>query len=146
VPDLDWIKKGLLGDSAVFLNIGWYEHPDQIDSYRRIGGHWVTLVGFGIDENGKPDPDILIVHDPASKAGSTPVNEFVRVERIPEGRLSGVNGIHKAAGFLKVVRGMRIDGKADCAILDGVVVLEMQSAKPESSRRNTLSEMAKHHG
>jgi hypothetical protein len=144
VPELSWIKKGLLGDSAVFLNIGWYEHPDQINSYRRIGGHWVTLVGFGFDETGKTDPDILIVHDPASKTGNA--NEFVRFERISEGRLSGVNGTHNAAGFLKIVRGIRIDSKADCAILDGVIVLEMQKAKPESSRRNTLSEMAKLHG
>jgi len=128
VPELGWIKNGLIGNSAVWLNIGWYEYNPSTDKYRRIGGHWVTLVGFGVGQNGKEDPNILIVHDPAPRAGQKPSHEFVRVERISSGELTGKNsGLPRSAvGYYKLTDGMHMRKNADFAILDGVVVLQMQ--------------------
>jgi hypothetical protein len=68
VPDLKWIKEGLLGNSGVWLNLGWYKFDPKEKTYTRVGGHWVTLVGYGIDENAMPAPNVLIVHDPAVRA------------------------------------------------------------------------------
>lgn len=74
-PELDWIKDGLLGDSAVWLNLGWYKKDEKTGEFLRTGGHWVTLVGYGQDDKGRKDPMSLLIHDPATrtapKAGET---------------------------------------------------------------------------
>ena len=127
VPDLKWIKEGIEGDAGVWLNVGWYRYNERTDQYRRIGGHWVTLVGYGMDEKGKNDPDVLIIHDPASRAGRFFAHEYVRVEEIESGELMGKKfGLPRSAvGYYKLKGGMHIKRKADYGILDGVVVLKM---------------------
>jgi hypothetical protein len=128
VPNLDWIKEGLHGSSAVWLNCGWYKYHIKTKEYERIGGHWVTLVGYGVDENGKKNPNILIVHDPASRAGKEPAHEDVVVRRIKNGLLTGDKaGLpQNAKGYYKLGGGMHIKKSADVAILDGAVVLKLK--------------------
>ena len=125
-PNLDWIKSGLLpGDSAVWLNLGWYRHDRKTDRYERLGGHWITLVGFGADKNGKEDPNSLVVHDPA-KLGQSGRNEYIRVEKIAAGQIHGASGVFvNAAGFHKIADGLNLRNESDVAILDGAVVLQM---------------------
>lgn len=53
---LRWLHEGLNRTSAVWLNLGWYEQRLP-GVYRRLGGHWVTLVGI---RDGR-----LVLHDPA---------------------------------------------------------------------------------
>lgn len=67
IPDIGWIKEGLVGDTAVWLNIGWYAYDPMTETYERTGGHWVTLVGYGMDRKRQENPDILIIHDPATR-------------------------------------------------------------------------------
>lgn len=66
VPELDWMKAGLLDDGAVWLNLGWYKLDPETGAYTRTGGHWVTLAGYGQAPDGKKDPLFLVVHDPAT--------------------------------------------------------------------------------
>ena len=45
-PDLDSIRETIKdAQSAVWLNVGWYRYDDESGDYKRIGGHWVTVVG-----------------------------------------------------------------------------------------------------
>lgn len=127
----DWIKRGLSGRGAVWLHVGWYDHDASDDEYRRLYGHWVTLVGHGVREDGTPDASVLILHDPSPRAGVEPSNEFVLVEPIASGRLRGRNrGLPRAAkGYLKMTGGMHVRADADVGILDGVVVLELDPAE-----------------
>lgn len=140
VPELDWIKKGIQGDSAVLLNAGWYKFNPRTGEYARIGGHWVTLAGFGVDEKGKEDPAILIVHDPAPRCGKGP-NEYVRMELISSGRLTGKQtGLPRSAkGYYKMAGGMHVKSTADFAILDGVVVLKMKEKAAKTGGKNVNS-------
>ncbi|MBN2138546.1 MAG: hypothetical protein JW720_12130 [Sedimentisphaerales bacterium] len=126
VPELDWIKRGIVGDSGVWLNVGWYKYDSSSGEYARVGGHWVTLVGYGVDEKGRGNSDILIVHDPAPRCGKEP-HEYVRMELIGDGRLTGkYSGLPRPAkGYYKMAGGMHVKKTADFAILDGVVVLRM---------------------
>ncbi|MFP4477414.1 MAG: hypothetical protein ACLFOY_17760 [Desulfatibacillaceae bacterium] len=127
VPVLDWIKDGMIGVSAVWLNVGWYKYDGLKDEYRRIGGHWVTLVGYGADYMGREDPDLLIVHNPASRGSGIVSHEYVRVEHMDSGRMivdrdgDGMDayGYHILSGDIP------IRSRADCAILDGAIVLRM---------------------
>lgn len=128
-PRLGWIKKILSAErSAVWLNVGWYcETPDK-GPHKRIGGHWVTAVGYGIDEKGRPDPDYLIIHDPAPRAGP-PAPEFVKLSRIKGGVLTGVykNLPRPAAGFYLMKGGMHLKPEAHHAVLDGAVGLVLRA-------------------
>jgi C-terminal processing protease CtpA/Prc len=130
LPQLDWIKQGILGNGTVLMNVGWYKYNANEDKYTRIAGHWVTLVGYGKDEKGKADPNILIIHDPSPRAGKKFSNEFVLVSKIHNGKLIGnwVGLPRNADGYYKLTEGMHIKQGADYAILDGAVVLKLKES------------------
>lgn len=115
VPDMGWIKKGIEGKGSVWLNIAWYTYDTSKDEYKRTGGHWVTLVGYGYNGNS----DYLVIHDPIT--GYT--NHYVLPEKITSGTLTGdyKNLPLSAIGYYIMNNRMRI--KADYGILDGAVVL-----------------------
>ena len=119
IPKISWMEKGISRESAVWLNVGWYRFNKAENEYRRIGGHWVTLVGV---EN-----NILIIHDPALMAGNTFSNEFVQISKIYDGTLSGDKaGLPTPAkGYFILGKGMHIRPKADVAILDGAIVFRL---------------------
>lgn len=136
IPRLNWIKQGIIGNGSVWLNVGWYQYNVSRNEYKRIAGHWVTLVGYGKDENGKLNPNILILHDPSPRAGEAFNNEYAIVSRIRSGRLLGewVGLPRSAAGYYKLGGGMHIKKGANFAILDGAVVLMI---KPTKATYNT---------
>lgn len=116
--------------TIVVINNGWYTYDSSSKEYTRVGGHWVTLVGCGFNEYGEEDGSILIIHDPAPRAGKEFANEFVRVAPIPSGReltgtYSGLGDGISASGYYLMEGGMHIKSIADVAILDGAVILEM---------------------
>ncbi len=115
VPDIHWITDGISKDSAVWLNVGWYQYDRQNNVYHRVGGHWVTLVGY--------DSSVLIIHDPAPRAGLSFANEYVHTSRIESGTLAGrLPGLPRPArGYLLMGKGMHIKNIADVAIVDGAV-------------------------
>lgn len=118
-PDVTRLKSTVSNRSAAWLNVGWYRYDKKRNEYRRLGGHWVTLVGS--------DTDHLVLHDPAPRAGKSFSNEFVEFRIIEDGRLVGnkVGLPVQAKGFLILEKGFHIKKGADYAILDGVVFLEL---------------------
>lgn len=121
VPDLPFIKRGVGARAAAWLNVGWYRVNRTTEEYERVGGHWVTLVGY--DLNNK----LLILNDPAPRAGHGPSSERVLFHTLTEGRLVGKKaGLPTSArGYLQLGSGMHLSRRADTAIVDGVVVLEL---------------------
>ncbi|MEO0924657.1 MAG: hypothetical protein AAFY63_02155 [Cyanobacteria bacterium J06643_13] len=119
VPRLDWIKNGISDKSSVWLNVGWYQYDSLSDRYKRIGGHWVTVVGH--------KRDTLIIHDPSPRAGQTFSNEHVAVNKLSSGTLTGKKtGLPiSAEGFFSLGKGMHLKSNADYAIIDGAVILEI---------------------
>jgi hypothetical protein len=115
VPDFRWITDGVGKNSAVWLNVGWYQYDWRHNIYHRVGGHWVTLVGY--------NPGVLIIHDPAPRAGQSFANEYVHTSKIEGGILAGrLSGLPRPArGYLLLGRGMHVKSIADVAIVDGAV-------------------------
>ena len=129
IPDLDWIEDGLYGHSAVWLNIGWYKYESRDDRYKRLGGHWVTVVGFGVDENGRANPNMLVIHDPGAEDQGGSKHEYVKIVRIASGTLAEPgSGSIGATGFMKLFGGALPNGRKAFGIVDGAVVLEMQAS------------------
>ena len=120
VPDLKWLQQGISAESSVWLNIGWYKRaPNHVDLIR-TGGHWVTLVGY-------QGNNTLILHDPSPRAGKSFANEYVRIEELKSGKLTGKKqGLPiDAKGFLALKEGMHMKKKADYAIIDGAIQLRL---------------------
>ena len=64
------IEKSYIVETEVFQNMQFgYRTEEAGTTYRKIGTHWATFVGYGQDESGRNDPNVLIVHDPAPRAG-----------------------------------------------------------------------------
>jgi len=136
IPNINAIKKGIIGDGAVWLFVGFYQFDEQKDEYQTISHHYVTLVGYGVDEYGKENPNVLIVHDPAPRSGPGVSHDYVHIEEIEHGRIT-VDPNTRAAlaysqlpvdasGYYKLGDGLAYNDKADVAILDGVIILEMK--------------------
>jgi len=140
IPQIRWLQAAIQGTSAVWLNLGWYKYSPDRDEYERFAGHWVTMVGYGVDSNGKPDDSIIIIHDPAPRAGPAGKANYVSLQPIASGRLVGkTKGLPRPAkGLYKMTGGMRIKRGADCAILDLGVALRLpqspQVSKPSEGR------------
>jgi C-terminal processing protease CtpA/Prc len=128
IPRLSWTKHGILDSGAVWLNVGWYKYDSSKDEYIRIAGHWVTLVGYGKDENGKLNQNCLILHDPSPRAGKSFSNEYAIVNKIRTGTLTGkwIGLPRNAAGYYKLAGGMHIKNQADVAIIDGAIMLKLR--------------------
>lgn len=138
VPNLEWIKQGIRGNSSAWLNYGKYTYDAVSDEYTRTGGHWVTLVGYGYDSS-LANPTYLVIHDPAWGDGSSITNLYLLLEEIDSGTLVGnYTGLPRSAiGFCRVTTSTYVGANnadldmhiasenADFRILDGVVVMEM---------------------
>lgn len=61
------VKEGLVGNGIVLIGWGVYE-PVPEDStnerFQKIGTYWGTVAGYGVNEHGNTNPDVLIVHSP----------------------------------------------------------------------------------
>ena len=127
VPQLAWMKKALLGNSGVWLNVGWYTHDESTGDYERVSGHWVTLVGYRVELRKTGEVTVLVLHDPSPRAGTTFANEYALAGRLTSGKLTGTQtGLPRsAAGYFTLTEDMHVSSRADVAILDGVVVLEL---------------------
>jgi len=124
-PGLEWIQQGVEKENRVaFLNIGWYKHNGE--DLQRVGGHWVTLVGYGHDGS-VLDADRLIIHDPAGGNANRFSNDYALIQPLTAGQLTGsyTNLPINAAGYLEIKSGMRINDIGDTGVIDGVVRLEI---------------------
>jgi hypothetical protein len=127
-PELDWIKSVLANDhTGVWWNVGWYRSGKEPGTYERIGGHWLTLVGYREKKQKPNDPGVFMLHDPAPRAGKSSARENILLKRIDAGSLVGKNrGLPQGAvGYHLVGGGMHIKENADYAILDCVIAMEL---------------------
>ena len=118
-PNIEKIKSFTTEKSVAWVNVGWYKYNSNKNEYKRIGGHWVSLVGSTDNQ--------LVFHDPAPRAGNKFSNEYVNYSKISSGRLTGKKyGLPIAAkGYIKLNNGMHKKKSADAAIIDGVVYLSL---------------------
>lgn len=118
--DPAWLREGAAGDSNAVVNVGWYRYDAQEDLYRRVSGHYMTLVGY------RPGGDdfTYLIQDPAARSGPGKVTHEARLVPIRSGRLARWEsyGQREAAGHFRV-EGIVVKSTADLAILDGAMRL-----------------------
>jgi hypothetical protein len=159
LPTLDWIKQAVANPhGAAWVNVGWYVRGDNEGEWRREGGHWLAVVGYGVDANGQEDPSVLLVDNPAIPtdqlapadtqtprhrlADGTPLptndeiaQDVMTTVQVSEGRLINKEGrAHDADGLYGVLGpGVSRPGRYDGAFIDGALVMVIGSA--EAGRR-----------
>lgn len=119
-PQIRFIKHHVGRKRAAWINIGWYRKEGR--NYRRVGGHWVTLVGHS-----KTEAHSFYLNDPSPRSGMSPNTNKVLVAPIRSGKMIGKKtGLPVVAnGYFQITSGLNLPGKADVAIIDGVVGLEL---------------------
>lgn len=119
-PSMEAIRDAMRDpQSTAWLNVGWYVWDEDEDEYRRIGGHWVTVVGVAGDD--------LLIHDPSPSAGSGFRTQRITLEELSSGTLTGdqTNLPRDARGHFEIGGQMAIPQGKSC-ILDGVVILTLE--------------------
>lgn len=129
VPSLTWIKEGIRGNRCEWINIGWYKIDPVTKRMERQEGHWVTLVGYGVDLSGVAEPNTLIVRDPSPVLSQDPRKIFITVEPLIDGKLIGPHdGLPRDAKnylFIKSM-GTGVDSSGNRkGIIDGAIVLDL---------------------
>jgi hypothetical protein len=126
-PELSWVKEGISNPrGAVWLNIGWYVRGDSANEWRRVGGHWVTLVGYASESQ-------MLIHNPATRGNgenaNNPAGDAIHLTAVPDGLLQvGKGATQNAAGMYRISGpGLPIGKHVDAAFLDGAVVLVIGS-------------------
>ncbi|HHI81600.1 MAG TPA: hypothetical protein ENJ99_00445 [Rhizobiales bacterium] len=124
-PDIYAIQDSFSSGSAVFLSIGFYKQGSRVNEWQRIGGHFVTVVGYGVDENGNVDRDMVILHDPDDGRTGKVQKRFLRLEEMRNGTFIDRRGNEAdASGHMKVTGGMRLK-EGYMAVVDAVVALDL---------------------
>ncbi len=109
-PDIDWIRDQFDDGAAVWLSIGFYEEGSMPGELKRIGGHFVTLAGYGIDADGSADRDVLILHDSDDGGGTQIQRRYLGFDELRHGTFINRNGdaTNDADGHLVVKSGYRL--------------------------------------
>lgn len=122
MADLRWLHAGLTERGALWLNLGWYRESLP-GVYERLGGHWVTAVGYVDGELVVHDPQREVpVNLPVTQRGSTAIN--AAGWRLLEGVLS-VPG--------------RPDRPEEVGFIDGAVRLELPPGQRPGGHESLLT-------
>lgn len=125
-----WINASLKKhNTAMFVVVGWYKSGTG-GNLDRVGGHWMTIVGAGVNDFDILDHNFVMLHDPAGRndrADGKKVTHRVKLNKMTSGTLvcprceqTNANGLYRInEGYWKV------KGTADFAVVEGVVRLEL---------------------
>jgi len=124
-PDIYSIQDKFSSGSAVFLSVGFYKEGDRPGELKRISGHFVTVVGFGVDKKGNVDRDMVVLHDPGDRRSPDVKKRYLRLEPMRGHRFINRNGDESdARDHLKITEGMRLR-RGVIGVIDAVVALEL---------------------
>lgn len=127
-PEPDWIRRGVREGSTAWLLIVWYRRGKEPDLFESFAGHYVTVAGYGVDRQGRPAPDTLIIHDPSDRAGTAASKQFVKLRRLKKGRLRDWKRPVDAEGYYSVEGEMKIKEGAELGVIQAAFVLELEPA------------------
>ena len=133
VPTAEWIVEQLARpDTAVLLNVGWYNYDAATRTYLRRPGHWVTVVGYETNPSDPATLPTLLMHDPAPRSGER--TQRVKLVRLTGGHLRPTGDPAKvrprpADGFLSLQGEMVLKDGIDAAVVDVAVAVNLRPGK-----------------
>lgn len=76
--DIEWLKENISNECETMIFL-WITKEVEPNVMKIVAGHWVSFVGYGKDEIGQINLDIVIINDPGS-GFEYPKNDFVRLK------------------------------------------------------------------
>lgn len=128
-PDLAALATAIRQPGAVaWMNVGWYRRGEEVGTWQRLGGHWLTVAGQGVDAEGRVAEGVWVLRDPSPRSGGRARGEAVVLEVATTGRLEGPQAElpQTARGVPQVLEGLALPPGADTAFVDGVVLLGLE--------------------
>jgi hypothetical protein len=142
IPQLAWMTDKFVNDNFnIVLEIGWYNYCEHCQTYKRNGGHYVTLAGIDLRHN----QPTMIIHNPSFGGGKTPLPQACKLRQITTGEFLPWSHYHRrsAAGFW-ILDGITLPSNAKIAIIEGAIKFSVATKKPDKpnidAHRHILAE------
>jgi hypothetical protein len=115
---LEWIESHIKGTRVEWLNIGWYRREGKV--LRRVGGHWLTVVGYR--------NNTCYALDPSPRNGKKKVVHKLSISPAVTRDLNGnFKGLPATSeGMLEIKRGFKLKSIADICLIDSAVSLQIE--------------------
>ncbi len=125
-PDMYKIRSKFARGAGVWISVGFFKQGNRPGDLQPIGGHMTTMAGFGVNENGATERDVIILHDPDDGHAASVQRRYLHPQRIRNAFLVDDNGRQAARldGFLDVSRAFHMPA-GHRAVLLHVFVLDM---------------------
>jgi hypothetical protein len=108
----------------VWVSVSFFKEGRTRGELTRVGGHMTTMAGFGVDERGSTDRDVIILHDPDDSRSATLQRRYLQPEEVRNEY--GLYGRQRfdLDGFLDVTKSFKMR-KGYRAIITNVFVLDI---------------------
>jgi hypothetical protein len=125
-PDMFKIRSEFARGAGVWISVVFFKEGNRSGELQRIGGHMTTMAGFGVNEKGATDRDVIILHDPDDGHRASVQRRYLHPERIRNAFHVDKNGrqIARLDDFLDVSHAFNMR-RGYRAILMHVFVLDM---------------------
>ncbi len=125
-PDMHEIRSEFAQGAGVWISVGFFREGNRSSDLRQIGGHMTTMAGFGVNERGATDRDVIILHDPDDGHSANVQRRYLHPERIRNAFFVDSKGkqIARLDDYLDVSRAFNMR-RGYRAILMHVFVLDM---------------------
>jgi len=125
-PDWHSIRSEFARGAGVWVSVSFFEETRKSGEWRRIGGHMTTMAGFGVDQRGSTDRDVIILHDPDDGQSASVQRRYLNTE--PLRNVRAVDGSGRVAfeldDYLDVSKDFNMrDGYR--AVITNVFLLDM---------------------
>jgi hypothetical protein len=125
-PDWHSIRSEFARGAGVWVSVSFFEETRKSGEWRRIGGHMATMAGFGVDERGSTDRNVIILHDPDDGHSASVQRRYLNTE--PLRNVRAVDGSGRVAfeldDYLDVSKDFNMrDGYR--AVITNVFLLDM---------------------
>ncbi len=125
-PDWNSIRSDFAGGAGVWVSVSFFEETRKPGEWRRLGGHMATMAGFGVDERGSTDRDVIILHDPDDGHAASAQRRYLRTESLRNVRAVDGSGqvMFEMDDYLDVTRDFNMR-QGYRAVITNVFVLDM---------------------
>ena len=125
-PDMHEIRSEFAQGAGVWISVGFFREGNRSSDLQQIGGHMTTMAGFGVNERGATDRDVIILHDPDDGHSANVQRRYLHPERIRNAFFVDSKGkqIARLDDYLDVSRAFNMR-RGYRAILMHVFVLDM---------------------
>jgi hypothetical protein len=123
-PDWRSIRSSFARGAGVWVGVSFFKEGRSRGELEYTGGHMTTMAGFGVDERGATNREVIILHDPDDSRNATLQRRFLNPEPVRNAFASHGDARIDLDDYLDVSSSFRMP-KGHRAIITSVFVLDI---------------------